>query len=361
MRLALLSWRYLGHPQGGGAEVLVHEVLRRCVARGWEPTAFTASYPGALEVEELDGVRIVRRGSQHTVHFHAWRWLRKRMASFDRVVEQMNTVPFLTPLYVPRDLRRLLIFQLAREYWFRESRGIFRLGAPFGYALEPWYMRLYRRTPTITISESSRSDLAALGVPVTSILPLAVSTPAVGALEPHDGHLRVVVLGRLTPAKFVEEALEAFALVQAELPGATLDIVGTGDPDYRRRLESMVTRQAISGVSFHGRVDEARKQALLARAHLHVFASHREGWGLTVTEAARAGTPTVGYDAPGVRDSVADPRLLARERTPAGLAERIFALERDPALYEQLRSEAWERARGLEWDRTAEAFMEAVS
>jgi glycosyltransferase involved in cell wall biosynthesis len=69
----------------------------------------------------------------------------------------------------------------------------------------------------------------------------------------------------------------------------------------------------------------------------------------------------VGYDAPGVRDSVADPRLLARERTPAGLAERIFALERDPALYGQLRLEAWERARRLEWDRTAEAFMEAVS
>lgn len=361
MRLALLSWRYLGHPQGGGAEVLVHEVLRRCADRGWDLTAFTASYPGARHVDELDGVKIVRRGAQHTVHFHAWRWLRARMRSFDRVVEQMNTLPFLTPLYVPRDRRRLLIFQLAREYWFRETRGAFKLGAPLGYALEPFYLRLYRQTPTITISESSRSDLAALGVPVTSILPMAVSMRATESLAPRDGGLRVAVLGRLTPAKFVEEAVQAFTLVQAAVPDASLDVIGDGDPAYRRRLEAIVARHRLAGVTFHGRVEEEHKRALLERAHVHVFSSHREGWGLTVTEAARVGTPTVAYNAPGVRDAVADARLLAQHRTPDALAQRVLELHRDRALYEDVRSRAWERARGLDWERTADAFMEAVS
>jgi glycosyltransferase involved in cell wall biosynthesis len=361
VRLVLLSWRYIGHPQGGGAEILVHEVLRRCVARGLDVTAFTASHPGAAEAEQLDGVKIVRRGAQHTVHLRAWRWLRSRLGDFDRVVEQMNTLPFLTPLYVPRDRRRLLIFQLAREYWFRETRGAFKLGAPLGYALEPCYLRLYRRTPTITISESSRADLAALGVPVTSILPMAVSTPAVEAIAPRNGALRLVIVGRLTLAKFVEEAVQAFAAVQAEVPDAALDVVGSGDAAYRRRLEAVVARRGLRHVTFHGRVDEERKRALLERAHVHVFSSHREGWGLTVTEAARVGTPTVGYDAPGVRDAIADRRLLAQPRTPDALAERVLALHGNPELYESVRSLMWERARRLAWDRTADAFAEAVS
>jgi glycosyltransferase involved in cell wall biosynthesis len=360
MRLAILSWRYLGHPQGGGAEVLAHEVLRRCVARGWEVTVFTASHPGASTHDVRDGVQIVRRGVQHTVHAHAWRWLRTRLGAFDRVVENINTLPFLTPLYVPRARRRLLIHQLAREYWFRETRGFFRLGAPLGYVLEPWYMRLYRRTPAITISESSKRDLEALGIPVVSVLPLGVSTPSVEVLEGRKDALRLVILGRLTPAKFVEEAIDAFGIVQASVPEAGLDVIGDGDPRYRARLDKLVANRGLSGVTFHGRVEEPRKRQLLADAHLHLFASHREGWGLTVSEAARVGTPTVGYDVPGVRDSVGDSRLLGAQRTPRALAERILALHRDPSLYEEVRVAAWERARTLDWDRTADAFMAAV-
>jgi glycosyltransferase involved in cell wall biosynthesis len=360
MRVAVLSWRYLGHPQAGGAEILAHEVLRRSVDAGWEVTVFTASHPGAPARDELDGVRILRRGVQHTVHAQAWRWLHTRLDRFDRVVEIINTLPFLTPLYVPREKRRLMIHQLAREYWFRETRGLFKLGAPVGYALEPWYLRLYRRTPTITISESSRADLEALGIPVTAVLPLGLLTPADEALGSRDNGLRLVILGRLTPAKFVEEAVEAFGILQQAVPDASLDVIGDGDPRYRRRLERLVADRRLQRVTFHGRVEEARKRELLAEARFHVFASRREGWGLTVSEAASVGTPTVGYDSPGVRDSIADARLLAAERSPRALAERMLALHRDPAGYEDARTAAWKRARSLDWGRTAEVFMAAV-
>jgi glycosyltransferase involved in cell wall biosynthesis len=360
MRLVMLSWRYLGHPQAGGAEIVTHEVLRRCVDAGWDVTCFTAEHDGAPREERVGGVRVIRDGAQWSVHARAWRWLRGRLGSYDRVVEQINTLPFLTPLYVPRAKRRLLIHQLAREYWWRETRGLFRAGAPLGYLLEPWQMRLYRSTPTITISDSSRSELEALGIPVVKILPMAVYVEPVAALAPRTGPLRIASVGRVTPAKFVEEAIEAFAIVQARVPEAQMDVMGSGDERYRQRLEQLSARLGLQNVVFHGRVDEDRKRELLEAAHVHVFTSHREGWGLTVTEAACVGTPSVGYDVPGVRDSIADPRLLAAERTPARLAERILSLNDDPALYDEVRTTAWERARELHWDRTAQAFMEAV-
>ena len=151
--------------------------------------------------------------------------------------------------------------------------------------------------------------------------------------------------------------MEAFAILQQAVPDASLDVVGDGDPRYRRRLERLVADRRLQRVTFHGRVEEARKRELLAEARFHVFASRREGWGLTVSEAASVGTPTVGYDSPGVRDSIADARLLAAERSPHALAERMLALHRDPAGYEDARTAAWKRARSLDWGRTAEVFI----
>ncbi|MEJ7804031.1 MAG: glycosyltransferase family 4 protein [Candidatus Limnocylindria bacterium] len=358
----MLSWRYMGHPQAGGAELVTHRVLTRMVADGHVVTAFTAAHPGAPEQETIDGVRIMRRGRQWTVHLEAWRWLRRRLGEFDRVVEQINTLPFLTPLYVPEAQRRLLIHQLAREYWWRETRGLFRLVAPLGYVLEPYQFRFYRRTDTMTISESSRADLASLGIPREriSVIPMATDVVPVEGLEPKPRPPRCIVIGRLTPAKFVEEGLAAFEIIQAHRPEVELDIVGTGDPRYRVQLENIVAQRGLRNVVFHGRVDDARRRTLLARATVHLFTSHREGWGLTVTEAAAMGTPSVGYDAPGVRDSIADPRLIAAGRSPTSLAARAIGLLDDPEAYETARHRAWAQARELGWDRTAAAFLRAI-
>jgi glycosyltransferase involved in cell wall biosynthesis len=356
----MLSWRYVDHPDSGGAEVVTHEVLRR-LARDHEVTCFTAAYPGSEPEGEIDGVRLVRRGRQWSVHAQAWRWLRGRRDGFDRVIDQINTIPFLTPLYVPRNRRHMYIHQLAREYWFRETHGPFKLVAPFGYLAEPGYLRLYRRTPVVTVSPSTKADLRALGVRDVTVTPQALPFSPLPEPEAKDGPLRVIVLGRLTPAKFVEEALDAFAAVQRRVPDARLDLVGEGDPAYRARLEARLAETGTHGVVFHGRVDGGRKLELLRAAHVHLFSSHREGWGLTVTEAAAMGTPTVGYDAPGVRDSVAEPELLAPIGDTDALAERITSLHADRPRYERLRRAAWERTLPLSYDATAAAFAAAIS
>jgi glycosyltransferase involved in cell wall biosynthesis len=358
----MLSWRYIDHPSSGGAEVLTHEVLRRLVAAGHSVTCFTAGYPGSGRRGSIDGVEVLRMGRQWTVHAQAWRWLRHKLDAFDLVVDQINTIPFLTPWYVPGNKRVLFICQLARGYWFRETRGLFRAAAPLGYLSEPQLMRLYRRTPTITISESSKQDLVDLGFAPSqvAVVPMALTDPPVAVLPTKSGSLRVVMIGRLTPAKFIEEGIRAFELIRGGVPDAELDIVGSGDPRYRQRLEQMVDRRRIAGVTFHGRVDEARKRELLAQAHVHVFTSHREGWGLVVSEAAAAGTPSVGYDVPGVRDSIGEPQLLAPTGDVDTLAERVISLRRDPSLYAWARQTAWERTRSMSYDDTAAAFERAL-
>jgi len=362
MRIAMLSWRYLDNPAAGGAEVLTHEVLKRLVSAGHDITCFTATHPGAAPEGDIDGVRIVRRGRQWTVHLLAWRWLRSRIGEFDRVVDQINTIPFLTPLYVDAERRRFYIHQLAREYWWRETRGVLRLGAPVGYLLEPWYLRGYRRGRGVTVSESTRADLEALGIEPANIavIPMAIDVEPLEELSSKQGPWRMIILGRLTPAKFVEEGIRAFAKLQQSVPDAVLDIVGGGDERYRAQLERLTRRLAARNVTFHGRVDAAHKLEFLRRAHLHVITSHREGWGLTVTEAAAMGTPSVGYAVQGVRDSIADPALLVPSGDYHAIAELARELHDDRARYDGLRSAAWERASSLSYDVTARAFAAAI-
>jgi glycosyltransferase involved in cell wall biosynthesis len=91
-----------------------------------------------------------------------------------------------------------------------------------------------------------------------------------------------------------------------------------------------------------------------------LFTSHREGWGLTVTEAAAMGTPSVGYDVSGVRDSIADPRLLVPRGDVIALAAHLVALARDRQLYAEVRDAAWKRTRVMSYDETAVAFERAL-
>lgn len=359
----MLSWRSPGHPQSGGAENLTQEILKRAVARGHDVTWFSAMWPDAPPTEEIDGVKNIREGVQWSVHLRAWRWLRSRRGDYDIVVDQINTIPFFTPLYLPASQRRMYIFQTAREFWWSMTPTAFKPIAPVGYLVEPLYLRLYRRTKAVTISASTRDELAGMGLEpdAIDIIPMANSFAPLSELTPKPaGPFRVLVVGRLEPAKHVEEAIAAFAALQRRIPEAVLEIVGSGTPQYRARLEAEIVRDGVRDVVFHGRVSEERKHELMAGAHVHVFCSHREGWGLTVTEAAALGTPSVGYDVPGVRDSIGDVRLLAPRADQAAIGARLVELSSSPELYEEVRRAAWDKTRPLSYEATTDAFLEAI-
>ena len=80
---------------------------------------------------------------------------------------------------------------------------------------------------------------------------------------------------------------------------------------------------------------------------------------MTVTEAARRGTPAVGYDIPGFRDSIDHDRtgLLTRPE-PRALAAGLRRILGDARLHARLREAAFHRSLDLSFDATA-AFCEA--
>jgi glycosyltransferase involved in cell wall biosynthesis len=153
--------------------------------------------------------------------------------------------------------------------------------------------------------------------------------------------------------KGVALAVRALALARRHRPDLRLEIAGTGD--HRPELEQLAASlQLDRAVAFLGFVSEERKIDLMRAAWANVFPSPKEGWGITVIEAAACGTPSLASDSPGLRDSVRDGEtgFLVPHGDVEGLAARMLELADSPPLVARLGDRARRLAEGLSWERT---------
>ena len=358
MNILVVNWQDITNPQAGGAEVHFQEIFSRIAGRGHRVTLCCSSYPGAAPEETIGGVRIVRRGTRPLFNFRfpLTYLFSLRREVFDVVVEDLNKVPFFTPLYVRRPLAGIAHHLFGRSV-FRET-GI--VPAAYVYLLERAALGLYRkRIPFMVVSPSTRAEFLSRGFPpsrlsvITNCVDHARYTP--GAKSPSP---LIVWFGRLKKYKSAEHFLLALPRVRAALPGLRAVIAGGGDD--AERLRSIARGAGLgSAVEFTGYVDEERKIQLLREAWCTVATSMKEGWGLTVVESNACGTPSVAADVPGLRDAVRDgvTGILYAHGDIDGLASALIRVAGDAELRGRLSAEAIRWAGEFDWERSAEATI----
>jgi glycosyltransferase involved in cell wall biosynthesis len=329
-------------------------------AAGDEVEWFCGSFPGALPEEDVDGVHVVHSGRQWTVHWKAFQRYRGRLRGhFDLVIDEINTMPFFTPLWA--DIPRLtLIFQLAREVWWYESR--FPVNA-VGYVAERVYLMGYRRIPAVTISRSTESDLRRLGFRGDiTVVPIGIEA-GFAIQHPKSSTPTFVYVGRLARSKRLDHVIRAFALFRSAVGTGHLNIIGTGEPGYIGSLRRLVAGLDLHEyVTFAGHLSRNDKYRLMSQARALLLASVREGWGLVVTEANSCGTPAVVYNVPGLRDSVRHGQTgLIVDSSPGAMAEAMMRLESDSALYARLANEAKAWSRGFTLERLTVRMREEIA
>jgi len=297
LRILILNWRDVTNPRAGGAEIYTQNIANEWVREGHNVTLFCASVKGGPSYEDFDGVQIIRRGSSLSVYRHAKRFYRREgRGQFDLVIEEINTRPFFARKWVTDVPLVALIHQVCRELWYYQfPRPFATLGR---YWFEPRWLNGYRDTMTVTVSESSERSLRAYGLRHVVTVPEGHRELAERPVVERETNPTVVFVGRLEAHKRPEDAIEAFGLLRQSMATAVLWVIGSGSMQDKLRLS------APEGVHFLGKVSPAEKIARLARAHVLIVTSVREGWGLVVTEAAGVGTPTIAYDVPGLSDSV---------------------------------------------------------
>ncbi|MDE3172437.1 MAG: glycosyltransferase family 4 protein [Gemmatimonadota bacterium] len=353
MRILLVNWQDRENPQGGGAEIHLHEIFGRLAARGHEVALLCGGWPGCAPRATLDGIEVHRVGTRHTFPFFARRYYdRVLRGTCDVLVEDVNKVPLYTPRWgAPRVMT--LVPHLFGGTAFHE------LPAPLAAAVwlaERPLGRAYRDVPFEAISVSTAEDLARRGIPRRRIeviypgIDTASYTPAPGTRAPAP---TFAYLGRLKHYKGVHLVIRAFARMSHRR--AVLEIAGAGD--YRPRLERLAAALDLGGrVRFLGRISEQEKLALLRRAWALVFASPKEGWGITNLEAAACATPVVASNSPGIRESVRhdETGFLVPHGDTAAMAAAMDRLADDPPLVESLGVHARRFAETFTWERAAD-------
>jgi glycosyltransferase involved in cell wall biosynthesis len=214
-------------------------------------------------------------------------------------------------------------------------------------------LRLYRKRPAITISESTALDLKALGFSDVTIIHCGLDSGVLEHVPEKEKTPTLLYLGRLKRTKNSEDAIRAFLKVKETLTTAKLWIAGDG-PLYGSLTEKY---GLYSDIHFWGFVDDEVKQDLLRRAHFLLVPSIREGWGLVVIEANAAGTPAIGYRVKGLIDSIQDGRTGILVDDPASMATQAIEYWQNKKKYESLCIQALEWAKEFSWTKTRKQFI----
>ncbi|MEO3973498.1 glycosyltransferase family 4 protein [Streptomyces sp. CAU 1734] len=347
-RIVFLSRRDLGNPAAGGSELLVDRLAEGLTRLGHQVTLVCGG-PAARR-----DYRVVSAGGDLGHFLRARRTLAREVGDCDLLVEVCNGMPYLAPLW-HHGPTLCLVNHVHTELWDMRFGG--RALAPaglLGRRLEHWALKeAQRRNLMVAVSPSTAGALRDIGVDRERIRVVHNGVEEPGPLHPRSPEPLFVALGRLVEYKRIDLLLRLWERVRP-VTGGRLVIVGDG-PERDR-----LTALAGAGVEFAGHVTEAEKHRLLCSAWLLLHPSAVEGWGLVVTEAAIRSTPAIGFDVPGLRDSVDDgvSGVLARGESSFAAAWCSLALSRERR--SAMGRAARELAAGYTWANTVRAFRDVA-
>ena len=368
MKILILNWRDIKHHNKGGAEMVTCEYAKAWVRAGHKVTWFSSASKNQKKEEIVEGIKIVRRGNElFTVHLAAFFWyLKYGRGQFNLIVDQFHGVSFLTPFYV-REKKLAFIHEVTKEVWLLNPlpKPFNLLIGYFGYFIEPWIFRLYRKVLFLTVSDSTKNGLVNFGIPKKNITVIhnGIRVKKSKPFPKKEKLPTIIFLGALAKDKGIEEAIKAFGSICQKEKNFQFWVVGGGAPLYLKKLKSIVKSLRIGRkVKFWGFVSEDKKFELLARAHILINPSIREGWGLVVIEANKMGTPTVAYNSPGLRDSVVNNRtgIICKENKASELAKNIIKLVEDKKLYCRLQKGAMDWSQQFSWRKSTQKSFKLI-
>jgi glycosyltransferase involved in cell wall biosynthesis len=368
MNILVFSWRDPKHPLAGGAEQVMHEHMKGWVKAGHQVTLFSSHFKGGARKEKLDGILIVRYGYQLLgVHLAGFFWyFFGKHKKFDLVVDQFHGIPFFTPFYV-RAPKLAVLQEVAREVWF-----VNHLPKPFnwivgwlGYLGEPFVFLFYRRIPFMVGSKSAKKDLIKFRIPSKNItiIPHGVIIERAKVKAQKSKIKTIIFLGALAKDKGIEDAIRTFAILNRE-GRFQFWVVGKGSKKYLDELVKLARKLGLQKkIKFWGFVSQKKKFEFLRRAHVMINPSIREGWGLVNIEANAMATPVVAYNSPGLVDSVKEGQsgIICRKNTPREMANQVFNLLNNKALYNKLQKGAISWSKNFSWKKSKKKSLDLIT
>ncbi len=363
MQILAINWQDLTSPRAGGAEIHFQEIFKRIVQKGNEVTLLCSHYPGAKECDELEGIKIIRKGSFFLFNFSAFWEVRKilKQRKWDLVVEDINKLPFYS-FYWHKLPLLVIVHHFFDKAIFREVNPLFGSYVYFSERSVPIF---YHRKRFLAVSQSTKEELLRRGIPEERIKVIYGGIDhqlyRVNLDLKKDPIPTLLYLGRLKKYKSIDLLIKALPLILKKVSDVRLVIVGEGD--YKSELQNLTRNLGLEdNVIFTGFVDEKTKIEWLHRAWVSVYPSIKEGWGLTNIEANACGTPAIASNVPGLRESVLPGKtgFLFEYGNIQDLADKIIKIITDEELRDRFSKESILWADNFSWDKVAKEIEELL-
>lgn len=191
---------------------------------------------------------------------------------------------------------------------------------------------IHQAAIVMAVSSGSADFVRKLGARKVEVVPVGIhpgfQLGATQTAESSKNYSTILYVGRLIPAKGVQDLLQAFSRLKAE--SVHLVIVGSGP--YADTLKK--TAQGIQNVEFLGSLPPEQVAQQMLRADIVVNPSYSEGLPTAVLEGAMLGRAIIATDVGGTRDIIIDGQsgFLIRPQDILSLTERIRTLVHNPEL-----------------------------
>lgn len=361
MNILLLNWRASGHPEYGGSEHYWDEICKRFISHGHHVTWISGGYKGCKKYEVVNNAEIYKIGGQLSLYLLTpFLYLFKLRKHIDFIIDTENGLPYFSPLWS----RKPKVLHLHHVHgtkeanvWEQESKGkgikMWLLGK-VGYFLEMICMPfIYKNTKIVTISLSTEAEIQKyFNRKVEGIISPGIDNkykPGKKSKKP-----TVIFIGRLKKYKSIDVLLKA----ASKLPKIKFIIIGEGDDESR--LKEMVNTS--KNIEFKGFVSNKEKIKYLQQATLVVNPSMVEGWSITNVESQACGTPVIGSNVNGIKDSVVNGKtgLLFEYGNDIELADKIQYLIRNPKIRDKMSQNAKKWAHSFSWEKAANKYLKLI-
>ncbi len=369
MNILFLTWKDITHPSKWWAETVIYNYAKRLIARGHTVIWFASTFPGAERESVIDGIHIIRKFHMHTAWLFGWIWYRKwkKQNHIDIIIDEAGGWPLLSPLYEKKIPILFLIHHIGddefQKYWY--------IGK-FAKKLYHSMIRQYRSYTTITVSNSTRDELVNdfwFSRNDISVIENVCDRMPIQNVDFTQKEKKILFLGRIMPVKRVEDAIRAFSVFfhsDSHFSEYILNIAGTyQDLGYFHTLKLIIQELHLEDrVFFSGYIDNEKMQDFITPHKILLVPSKKEGFWLVILEANAYGISAIGYDVPGLRDSIHPwvNGFLIPDGDYQSMGMKLAEVIRDTDFYEKLSIQSLEYVKRLgNWDTKTDELEKILS
>jgi glycosyltransferase involved in cell wall biosynthesis len=222
----------------------------------------------------------------------------------------------------------------------------------WGFLVHPWLLLAHE---IVVPSEYLRSVFTRHGYRAR-VIPNVVDTSHFRYRDRRSLRPHLVSTRNLERHYRVDNTLEAFALVRARYPQATLSVAGYGSEEAQLRL--LAVSLGLTGIRFLGRVEPHNLPGVLDEADVFVNSSVVDNQPVSVLEAFAAGLPVVSTPTGGIANMIRDGEtgLLVPSGDPAAMAKAVISLFEDPDRAAAMAWRAWVEVEKHSWEHVRERW-----